>query len=394
MKKLKIFSRESMIIEKLPAYFLLICIAWVGYNLLIVLQPFLMVLLFSAIVATVTYPVYERLEKWLRGRQRLASVFTCLLVIVAIVIPVTLFLLILMGQTVNLYNSANHFLQNLDVAALMKWEKGNFFYDLSGPYSSQVASFVQENMASFKNGLADSAKFVSSFAARQGALILANLGLMIFNLFLMCFTLYFLYKDGRALLRRLMILSPIPVKYEKELFRKFEEISRATLFGTFLTAVAQGIVGWIGFSIAGVPSAFFWGTAVSVASLIPTVGTGLIWLPVGLVMIISGNLWGIFVLIWGFTLISTIDNVLRTFFVMNSANLNPLLTFLSIFGGILAFGLVGVIFGPLLLVLFMTLLHVYELEYGELLGARGNSNQKLVNSSLNKPKVTVSKRGE
>ncbi len=180
MKKLKIFSRESMIIEKLPAYFLLICIAWVGYNLLIVLQPFLMVLLFSAIVATVTYPVYERLEKWLRGRQRLASVFTCLLVIVAIVIPVTLFLLILMGQTVNLYDSANHFLQNLDVAALMKWEKGNFFYDLSGPYSSQVASFVQENMASFKNGLADSAKFVSSFAARQGALILANLGLMIF----------------------------------------------------------------------------------------------------------------------------------------------------------------------------------------------------------------------
>ncbi len=115
----------------------------------------------------------------------------------------------------------------------------------------------------------------------------------------MCFTLYFLYKDGRALLRRLMILSPIPVKYEKELFRKFEEISRATLFGTFLTAVAQGIVGWIGFSIAGVPSAFFWGTAVSVASLIPTVGTGLIWLPVGLVMIISGNLWGIFVLIRG-----------------------------------------------------------------------------------------------
>jgi predicted PurR-regulated permease PerM len=112
------------------------------------------------------------------------------------------------------------------------------------------------------------------------------------------------------------------------------------------------------------------------------VGTGLIWLPMGVIMLVSGNPWGLFVLIWGFTLISTIDNVLRTIFIGSSANLNPLLTFIAVFGGILAFGLIGVIFGPMLLVLFMTLLHVYELEYGGLLGKKSDL-------ALDEPKFNI-----
>lgn len=368
MKTEKSFTKESMIIEKLPAYFLIACIVWVAYNLLIVVEPFLMVLIFSAIVATVTFPIYARLEKALKGRKRLASVLTCLLVTFVIVIPVVSFLLILAGQAVELYKMVNNYLSGVDINTLLKWEHGNFFYDLSGSYHDQIAGVVQENMEALKAGLTDSAKFISTFAAKQSAKILTETGLTIFNLLLMFFTLYFFYKDGRAILRKLMILSPIPVKYEKELFTKFSEISRATIFGTFLTAVAQGIVAWIGFSIAGVPSAFFWGTAVAVSSLIPTVGTALIWLPMGVFMLVSGNPWGLFVLLWGFLIISTIDNLLRVIFIGSTANLNPLLTFISVFGGILAFGLIGAIFGPMLLVLFMTFLHVYELEYGQMLG--------------------------
>jgi len=98
-------------------------------------------------------------------------------------------------------------------------------------------------------------------------------------------------------------------------------------------------------------------------------------------MLLSGNWWGIFILVWGFTLVSTVDNLLRVVFLSNSSSLNPLLAFISIFGGILAFGLIGVIFGPMLLVLFMTLLHVYELEYADMLGKEadlGISEPKLV----------------
>ncbi|MCC6643651.1 AI-2E family transporter [Candidatus Peregrinibacteria bacterium] len=368
MKKKHVFDRQSLIIEKLPAYFLFAFMIWVAWNLLVVVSPFLMVLIFSAIIATVTFPIYAKFEKWFRGRKRLASIVTCLLVVFAIVIPITLFLLILAGQAVDLYRMVNDYLQTVDVTALMKWEKGNLFFDISGSYSSDVAVFVQQNMDALKNGLTESAKFISTFAAKQSAKLLTDLGLTLFNLLLMSFTLYFFYKDGRYILKRLMILSPIPVEYEKEIFTKFDEISRATLFGTFMTAIAQGLVAWIGFAIAGIPSGFFWATAVSLFSLVPTVGTSIVWLPMGLIMLISGNLWGAFILIWGFGLISTVDNVLRVVFLSSTTNLNPLMTFISIFGGILAFGLIGVIFGPMLLVLFFTLLHVYELEYAEILG--------------------------
>lgn len=363
-----VFAADSLILEKLPAYFLFAVILWVAWQLFGVVQPFMMVLIFSAIVASITFPIYAKFEVWLKGKKRLASLITCLLVVFAIVIPLIIFLLILAGQAMDLYRVINNYLQNVDVTALLKWEKGNILYDLSGSYSNEVAALVQQNMDSLKNGLAESAKFISTFAAKQSAKILADVGLSIFNLLLMFFTLYFLYKDGRFILRRMMMLSPLPMRYEKEVYRKFHEISKATLFGTFLTAIAQGVVAWIGFSIAGVPSAFFWGTAVSIFSLVPTVGTSIIWFPMGLIMLIGGNWWGLFVLLWGFTLISTVDNLLRIIFIGSSAKINPLLIFITVFGGMLSFGLIGVIFGPMLLVLFFTFLHVYELEYAERLG--------------------------
>jgi predicted PurR-regulated permease PerM len=368
MKKREVFSGESMVIEKLPAYFLFGAIAWVAWNLFIVVQPFLMVLIFSGIIATVTFPIYDYFEKSFKGRKRLASVLTSFLVIVAIVIPLILFLLLLAGQVVDLYNMINSYFQNVDIGALLKWEKGNIFFDLSGPYSSDVAIFVQQNIESLRTGLTEMAKAISAFATKQSAKILTDVILTMLNLLFMFFTLYFLYKDGRHILRRMMIMSPIPVKYEKELFRKFNEISKATLFGTFLTAIAQGFVAWIGFVIAGVPNSFVWATAVSIFSLVPAVGTALVWIPMGLIMLASGNPWGLFILIWGASLVSTVDNVLRVVFIGSTAKLNPLLTFVSVFGGILAFDLIGVIFGPMLLVLFFTLLHVYELEYSDMLG--------------------------
>jgi predicted PurR-regulated permease PerM len=364
-----LFSGESLVLEKLPAYFLFAAIIWFGLKLLDVVNPFLDTLIFSAVVATLTFPIYAKFEAWFKGRKRLASLVTCLIVVFVIVIPLLFFLLILIGQAMDMYNTVNNYLQKFDLNTLLtmlKWQPGNFFYDLSGPYSKDIANLVQQNMDGLKTILSDSAKFISTFAAKQSAKLLADLVLTVLHLILMFFTLYFLYKDGRHILRRLMVLSPIPQKHEEVLFQKYQEVSKAALFGTFMTAIAQGIVAWIGFSIAGIPSAFFWGTAVSLFSLVPSIGTGMVWLPMGLILVLSGNIfWGIFIWIWGATLVATVDNVLRVIFIGSTAKINPLLTFVTVFGGILAFGLIGIIYGPMVLVIFFTLLHVYELEYGD-----------------------------
>lgn len=358
----------KMILEKLPAYFLLAVMAVIFYFLLQVINPFIEVLLISAVVATVTYPIYKKFLKIFKEKRRLAAVITCLLVMFLIVVPFTLFLLVLFRQTVDLYQIVNNFVSTVDFNTLFAWNKGNFLYDISGPYSESIGNLVRENIVALKSGVTDAAAGLSTFAATQSAKLLASIGVTLFNFLLMFFTMYFFYKDGEILLKRIMLISPIPLKYEKEIAGKFNDISRATLLGTFLTAVCQGIVAWIGFMIAGVPSAFFWGTAVSIFSLVPVVGTSMIWLPMGLFLLISGNIFGgLFVLGWGLCLVSTVDNLLRIIFIGATANLNPLLTFLAVFGGIIAFGLSGVIFGPMLVVMFLTLLHIYEREYAELL---------------------------
>lgn len=366
MKKSQFFSRESMQIEKLPAIFFLAVLLWVTWNLLTIVRPFIMVLVFSAITATVTAPIFVFFEKKFRGKKRLASLVTCLIVSFSIIIPLTFFITILVSQLIDLVKILNEFLRNTDFNSLMVWDSNNFFYDFIEPYRAEILAFIKQNLDTLKNGLTQLVQIISSFAAKQSATFLTNIGLFIFNFLLMQFTLYYLYKDGRKILRKLILLTPMPIEHEKVLIKKFVEISKATVFGTFLTHLTQGIIGYIGFAIAGVPNSFFWAVILMICSLVPTVGTSLVWLPMGLFMIFTGNWWGAFVLIWGATVVSTVDNVLRVIFIGSSARLNPLLTFLTVFGGILTFGLIGVILGPMFLVIFMTLLHVYELEYEDL----------------------------
>ncbi len=369
MKKAEATLKKGMIVEKLPAYFLFGAFVLVTILLYRVVEPFAMILILSAVVASVTYPIYNYFLKLFKGRASLSSIITVLIVMFAIVIPITFFIVVLVQQLVEAYNNVRPLVSDLDITALLQWEQGNFFYDLMGPYATNVENFVVTNLQTLLSGVADATRVISTFTAQQGFNLFASIGLTIFNFGVMFFVLYFYYRDGAWLVRKMMDLSPLPVEHEERIINRFREISMATLVGTFLTASAQGLVAWIGFEIAGVPTAFFWATAVAVFSLVPILGTTVVWVPIGIVMMFTGNLgWGIFVLIWGAGLISTVDNLFRIIFIGSSAKLNPLLTFISVFGGVIAFkSVVGVIFGPMLLVMFLTLLYIYELEYSPLL---------------------------
>ena len=359
---------SGMFIEKLPAYFLLALIIFVCFFLYRVFEPFMMILILSSAVATVTYPIFEKFHLWFKGRASLASILTCLVVIFAIVIPVSFFVVILIGQLGDAYVTIKSQLTKVDFVQLLSWRQGNLLYDLLGSRSEDIAVFVRSNIQTLLNGITDATKYISTIAAEQSLNLFKSLGLTLYNLLLMFFILFFYYRDGKKIVRQIMAISPLPIDQEKLIIKRFMEISKATLIGSLFTALSQGLIAFIGFSIAGVPSAFFWATAVSVFSLVPVVGTGMIWLPIAISFIITGQIfWGIFLFLWGFFLISTIDNVVRVIFIGSSAKLNPLLTFIAVFGGILAFGLVGVVFGPMLLVMFVTLLQVYELEFAPVL---------------------------
>ena len=204
--------------------------------------------------------------------------------------------------------------------------------------------------------------------ATKGGDVLKGFGWGVMSLFILFFAMYYLFKEHEFILNKILTLSPLPRKHEARLIRKFREISHATFYGMILKGVIQGVLGGIGFYFANVPGPFFWGTAIAVFSLVPITGTFTIWGPTAIVLLIGGHIFsGIFLLFWGFFVISTSDNILLGYFIGEKTNINKLLMFLAVVGGILAFNFVGIIFGPLILTLFFAFLHIYESEYDRVL---------------------------
>jgi predicted PurR-regulated permease PerM len=152
----------------------------------------------------------------------------------------------------------------------------------------------------------------------------------VFNFFLIFLTMFFLLRDGAALMAIIRSSSPLPEAYELEIFKKFEDFSYATFYGSLLTAVAQGAAAFLLFLILGLPGPLFWGAMISLVSLVPIVGAFLIWLPWTAYLLLAGQTTrGIVLLAVGGLVVSSIDNVLKPIIIKGRTDMHPLLVFLS-----------------------------------------------------------------
>jgi predicted PurR-regulated permease PerM len=184
----------------------------------------------------------------------------------------------------------------------------------------------------------------------------------IISLGIILLTMYFFFIDGKKMLKKLVALTPWPQKYNRELFSKFQIVGRSTFLSSFVSAFAQGIVGAIGFWIVGFPPLLA-GILVTILSILPF-GSGIFYIPMAIFYLLIGDIWqGIFIFLWGILIISTIDNVIRAYMIKDEAGINPIFVILSVLGGIGAFGFWGVVLGPLIVALAITVLHIYELEF-------------------------------
>jgi predicted PurR-regulated permease PerM len=179
--------------------------------------------------------------------------------------------------------------------------------------------------------------------------------------FLMMFTLYYFFKDGPAItgtLRRLMPLTPAQITLT---FNQLRDVIQATMYGGVAVAIIQGILGGILFAAVGIPSVFFWGAIMAFMSILPIVGAFVIYIPAGIILMLSGSFWsGLIVIVIGSLVISQVDSVLRPFLIAGRASMHPLLLFFAIMGGIALFGLLGVVLGPMIAAIFMTLIKIFE----------------------------------
>jgi predicted PurR-regulated permease PerM len=344
--------------KNLTKPFLLILVLLVTVSCYLVFRPFLTEILMAAVLATIFYKPFIYLTKLLKGRQNIAALLMCLLLVLLIILPSVKLLIYGAEKSVSTYDETVVFFNNHGINDVFK--NGLFQKKPLSYFHLDSYNFQNQN---FQNAILAVAKDSSLWLLSGATTALKETTSFFFSVFLIILTMFFFFVDGKKMLERLMSLSPLPDKYNEEIFRKFSVVGYTTLVSTFVAAFVQGIAGAIGFAIVGFP-VFLAFILVTLLSLLPYLGSMLFYLPVGIYYLLTGEIWqGIFILVWGFFVISLIDNVVLTYMIKDKAEINPIFVFFAILGGIALFGFWGVIVGPLMVALAVTIYHIYEIEF-------------------------------
>jgi len=306
------------------------------------------------------------LVKFLKGRKNLAALLMCLFLVVIVIIPTVKAVLYTADKSVQAYTETTAYFNNHNFSDLFKapfFERLNFDGVNLQKYNNDVA----------KNVLLDFLQKSSNWMLSGATSVLMETTNFIISLLMIILTMFFFFVDGKNMLTHLSYLSPLEDKYNREIFKKFREISYTTIVSTFVVAIAQGVVGALGFAVVGFP-AFLAGIIVALLSLLPYVGSAIFYIPVGVYYLLMGDTWqGMWILGWGFLVVSTIDNIIRAWMLKDKAQINPIFIVFSVLGGIVLFGFWGVVLGPLVVAIAATVLHIYSLEFAPELNAVSDS---------------------
>jgi predicted PurR-regulated permease PerM len=319
-----------------------------------IMKPFLIPLLFGAILAHLFNPVYKFLLKYIKLRW-LSSLLVCFLIALIIIIPVIVIFSLVMNEAQFL---ANYFANNPDAI-------NNFNVNLVRSLSSLHFSNLYLRRFVSQDSLLSAIKSFSqgTLYFLQGAY--AGILHFAFMLLIMSLSVFYLFIDGEELVKRIMSVIPLSNQYEETLLARFNSVVKATIKGTIIVGIVEGIIGGLLFWIAKVPSPIFFGMLIAVSSAIPPLGAAIVWVPAGVILLIMGNLIGGFaILFFGLLLlVITMDTIIRPRFIGKDTKMNPLMILFSTLGGIAFFGISGFIIGPVIMSFFSALLDIYILEF-------------------------------
>ncbi|WP_337288504.1 AI-2E family transporter [Candidatus Methylomirabilis sp.] len=334
-------------------YGLLLLLLYLTYLILI---PFVSPILWATVLVIVFQPVYRRLLRWLGGRFGLTALLLTIAVTTAVMVPAVLCGWVLTHEAAGFYQAIERFYQQEGVAGITSHPAVMAGRALWDRVSLPFARLGFDLNALLLGALSA----VSSFLVDNLKGIALNLLSVAVNFLLTAFTFFFLLRDGEAIVLGLQTLLPLERKYTEVLFSRLYAAVSAVVRGTIVTALAQGILGGIGYWIFGVPYPTFLGLATALFSLLPVGGSGLIWGPAAIYLFLEGD-WmrGLFLLAWSTVVVSTADNVLKPALISGGTNLSTLFLFFGMLGGLQVFGILGFILGPVLLVTLSTFLEIH-----------------------------------
>jgi predicted PurR-regulated permease PerM len=332
--------------------FLLLLVVGISVLFLLVIRRFVLAIFLAAVFAGLAYPIYRWIVRRLRGRKRLASITTILVLLVGVGLPVAGFLAMVTTQAVAVGQGAE------------EW------FHQQGDRLERIRELV-ERIPVVAEALPDEGQVAERFrelAARTGPALMGSVLRaatrevlnFILQLFILLYAMFFFLADGPTILARILQYIPLKQGEKEELLERFVSVTRATVKGSLLIGIIQGGIAGIAFWVAGVPGPAFWGTVMVVFSILPAVGPALVWVPAVIYLFLVGEIGsGLGLLVWCAVVVSTIDNLLRPRFIGRDARMSDLLILLSTLGGIILFGAVGFIVGPIVAALFVTVWHIY-----------------------------------
>ena len=329
---------------------LIVLVAFLSYLAYLILAPFFVPLTWAAVFAIVFYPVYIFILRYIR-RPSLASLATVAVVLIVILGPLSYLSYRLVGELQDLSNTG------LTVEGVRSAYRDSFIHDLANRVLPVFHLDEKEAVAYIVNGL-------SNLSKRLLHLIPGGLGSVagaFTTFFIMAFILFFLFKDGRGYVSKILEYLPFSQRNKERLVKQTKDVVVSTIYGGVAVALAQGIVGTLGFISVGMTSPALWGLATAITSFIPFIGSHIVWVPICLYLLVTGHiLKAVILAAFGILGIGLVDNVVRPLFITGRARLSFLLTFFAVLGGIQAFGLIGIIVGPLIMALFISLINIMK----------------------------------
>lgn len=322
------------------------------------IQDFLLPIFWATVLATIFHPLYRRCNAAVGDWSSLASGVTILLIILLVLVPLVLTGLAITSEISALYQRMAS--GELNPEALV--ERIERSIPIATDFLAQWDVNVEKLRAEVSNAAVNTSRFLATEAVAFGQNALRITGLT----FVMLYLLFFFLRDGVALLETIVEAAPIGDERERRLLNKFAEVARATLKGTLVIGLVQGVIGGLLFWILGIEGAVLWGVVMGLLSLLPAVGAAIVWIPAAALLLLTGEVVkGIVLLAGGIVLIGLADNVLRPLLVGRDTQMPDYLILITTLGGLTLFGLSGVVIGPIIAALFLAVWEMFEEEYTE-----------------------------
>ncbi len=332
-------------------------LAVVAVLMVVLLSPFLSALAWSGVLGLAAYPMYRFLLRFCKGRKNLAAFLATTVVVLIIVIPLVILAVLFTDQAINLVGVLQHYASSGHIPGREEI--------LANPTVKKVLAHLPAYIKNidFKPMLLTAMKSASTFAVIVSKAFFKNAIEAVIKFFIMCAVLFFIFRDGEAAAASLWESIPIKESDKVVIISAIKRVINAVLYGVVLTCVAQGILGGIGFAIAGLPSSVFFGAVMIICAFIPVVGTALVWVPAAAYLVLTGHYgMALFLAIWCVTIVSSVDNFVRPYFISGKSRIPLVVILLGALGGLATMGFLGIILGPLIFTVAMEVFHVYKTE--------------------------------